>query len=52
MGSYRKKRTIITPEDKRKEQQRELASIKTLMKDGKLSKAISELMRYIEEHQF
>lgn len=50
MGSYRKKRTIITPEDKRKEQQRELASIKTLMKDGKLSKAISELMRYIEEH--
>lgn len=50
MGSYRKKRTIITPEDKRREQQRELASIKTLMKDGKLSKAISELMRYIEEH--
>ena len=50
MGSYRKKRTIITPEDKRKEQQRELASIKTLMKDGKLSKAISESTTTISFH--
>lgn len=50
MGSYRKKRTIITQEDKRKEQQKELRSIKTLISNGSTSKAIAELIRYIEKY--